>query len=923
MMRLNRATYLIVVVLTLVLGLALGGEVARCQDSWVSITPPVPQEPLSNDNTPSVEGQVLGSSSDITSVQYQILSEDGTPWGEGWKDAIFTPDDPGHPVSGGYGFNVSPPLGSGRYIAEVRAANYEDAMAIERSAPFVIDVTPPVVLIDLVLNAVVYGSASDEAPGELREVRVGIVNSTDGAAWDWVGGSWVDPPSQPKTFLLQEAASWQVSMPPLEGGDTYEVTVTCYDKADNDASTSYIFTHDDGDPKFDTIVPIADLANRAALDSIHGTASDDVSGLQRIQVTVKQASGDMYWNGTEWSAGEQWLDADFTLPESPSDLCYWEYDTSLVPFADGEQYGVKARCIDRAGNRADSPVDGFTFDGTPPEVTATGGPSVEIGDTSASFEGTATDASSCIVDVKYRVTAGDGTVVVPGWAQATPWDYQAFDSPSERYRFTVPSLAGYDSWTVEVRATDAHGNIATASRRPPSQPSNASPEDGARGMDLTPTLESSGFHDPDGDNTHTASRWQIYTLSGGQPKLVWDSGCALFNRTSITVPADRLQSSITYYWRVSHQDKQGIRSAFSSETAFSTTLPPNRPTNEGPVDGAADVPLEPILSSSPFEDSDGDAHAASQWQVSMTATDYSETTYDSGTDTDNRRSLAIPAGILTYDTAYYWRVRYQDDYGAWSAYSSETAFTTVSVAPDQPSNTSPADGATEISVTPTLKCSSFVDLEPDDTHAASQWLIRADLGDYSTPVFDSDRDTFGRTSFVVPSGHLQNSSTYYWKVSHQDNHGNWSPYSEETCLTTVPRPDAPVARFSIDLSSGPAPLTVHFTDESTGEIDSWEWDFDADGEMDSTDRNPSWAYETVGEYTVSLTVRGPGGPGRETKERCISVEVESGGLLDCGCINVGMGSSTGAELLLGLVLTGLCWGTGYCAVRRASRPKAH
>jgi hypothetical protein len=31
---------------------------------------------------------------------------------------------------------------------------------------------------------------------------------------------------------------------------------------------------------------------------------------------------------------------------------------------------------------------------------------------------------------------------------------------------------------------------------------------------------------------------------------------------------------------------------------------------------------------------------------------------------------------LTYSTTYYWRVRYQDNGGAWSDWSSETSFVT-------------------------------------------------------------------------------------------------------------------------------------------------------------------------------------------------------------------------------------------------------
>jgi len=60
-------------------------------------------------------------------------------------------------------------------------------------------------------------------------------------------------------------------------------------------------------------------------------------------------------------------------------------------------------------------------------------------------------------------------------------------------------------------------------------------------------------------------------------------------------------------------------------------------------------------------------------------------------------------------------------------------------------------------------------------------------------------------------------------------------------------------------TSGFAPLTVHFTDTSTGPVTSWAWDFTNDGTTDSTAQNPAHTYHSVGEYSVRLTVSGPGG----------------------------------------------------------------
>ncbi|MCK5527077.1 MAG: PKD domain-containing protein [Candidatus Latescibacteria bacterium] len=79
----------------------------------------------------------------------------------------------------------------------------------------------------------------------------------------------------------------------------------------------------------------------------------------------------------------------------------------------------------------------------------------------------------------------------------------------------------------------------------------------------------------------------------------------------------------------------------------------------------------------------------------------------------------------------------------------------------------------------------------------------------------------------------------------------------------------PVPDFSGTPAEGPSPLDVQFTDESTGEIDSWEWDFGDEGT--STEEHPIHEYMEAGIYTVCLTVSGPGGEDTETKVDHITV----------------------------------------------------
>lgn len=70
-------------------------------------------------------------------------------------------------------------------------------------------------------------------------------------------------------------------------------------------------------------------------------------------------------------------------------------------------------------------------------------------------------------------------------------------------------------------------------------------------------------------------------------------------------------------------------------------------------------------------------------------------------------------------------------------------------------------------------------------------------------------------------------------------------------------PAKPVADFSATPTEGILPLTVSFTDSSTGDVSDWLWSF-GDGDI-STSQNPTHTYWDAGTYETSLTVTGPRG----------------------------------------------------------------
>ncbi|AKB82590.1 Chitin binding protein [Methanosarcina barkeri 3] len=81
--------------------------------------------------------------------------------------------------------------------------------------------------------------------------------------------------------------------------------------------------------------------------------------------------------------------------------------------------------------------------------------------------------------------------------------------------------------------------------------------------------------------------------------------------------------------------------------------------------------------------------------------------------------------------------------------------------------------------------------------------------------------------------------------------------------------EKPVANFTSSVTSGKLPLSVTFTDKSTGTPTKWKWSF-GDGTT-STQQNPIHKYSKAGTYTVNLTVTNTIGSITVTKTNYIKV----------------------------------------------------
>jgi PKD repeat protein len=111
------------------------------------------------------------------------------------------------------------------------------------------------------------------------------------------------------------------------------------------------------------------------------------------------------------------------------------------------------------------------------------------------------------------------------------------------------------------------------------------------------------------------------------------------------------------------------------------------------------------------------------------------------------------------------------------------------------------------------------------------------------------------------------------------------------------------ADFTASPLSGYAPLSVDFTDASTGNPTQWQWDFDNNGVFESTQPNPVWTYDLPGMYTVRLVVSNANQADEEIRLNYINViAVPAGGIInvpeDFATIQAAINASSDGDTIL-------------------------
>jgi len=135
----------------------------------------------------------------------------------------------------------------------------------------------------------------------------------------------------------------------------------------------------------------------------------------------------------------------------------------------------------------------------------------------------------------------------------------------------------------------------------------------------------------------------------------------------------------------------------------------------------------------------------------------------------------------------------------------------------------------------------------------------------NTEVFQT-KSTWGTKTITGLSANTQ--YCFYAKAKNYDGDIRFNALNS-ACGTTANI--SPTASFSANQVEGCSPLTVNFTDVSTGTPTSWTWDIDNNGSVDYTIKNPTHTYSKAGTYTVKLTVTNVSGTSTMTRTNYITV----------------------------------------------------
>ncbi len=434
----------------------------------------------------------------------------------------------------------------------------------------------------------------------------------------------------------------------------------------------------------------------------------------------------------------------------------------------------------------------------------------------------------------FTVDAG-ASADLEGQAIQARWDWENNGSWDTGWSTSLVATHNYAAPGVKVIALqlkDSQGDSVIMTRSVEVTGANTLPHPffvvnngDSRFGSATPTFtfDASGSNDGETPSANLQFRWDF-------------NGDSIFDTGWVTTPVANHVYAFTAqgqsdglprsnHWSVVLEVKDG-----DGETAVTTRHIWGNPYNHAPIvngifssnigNTTSPIPLDFSLTSDTDSNTSWDGLLEYQFDWDS----------DGNWDTDFSPAGAWSSYKLTEPGDYLVTMQVRDRYGA-TALASEPLTITGPASPVAGFSATPTSGIAPLNVT----------------------FTNSSIGNYTTCSWNfGDGST---SSTCNPPAHSYTATGTYsvsLTISGSGGSNTQTRTNYITVSASMPMPD-----FTASLLAGRAPLTVVFTNSSTGSINSWLWDF-GDGST-STLENPTHTYSIKGTFTVTLTATGPGG----------------------------------------------------------------
>ena len=191
-------------------------------------------------------------------------------------------------------------------------------------------------------------------------------------------------------------------------------------------------------------------------------------GVQKVEVSIRRAGTGLYWNGSAFSSGsEQFLTTSLSAGD-------WSYAFGAASFPADDDYTVRVKATDNAGNAEPASSRTFTFDATAPtgSLTAPANGAVVSGAAVTVSSNSADSAPGVALGTFERRPSGRGSWTTIDTDSSTPysvfWDTTAVANGDYDLRVTTDDESGnsFTSGTRTVTVDNAAPSSATLDALP-------------------------------------------------------------------------------------------------------------------------------------------------------------------------------------------------------------------------------------------------------------------------------------------------------------------------------------------------------------------------------------------------------------------------------------------------------------------------